>query len=43
MLKFYIPEVKGTAEVRDELDEVSDQQFQKLEDMIRTKPPKTST
>lgn len=41
MLKFYVPEVNGVEEVRDELDDVSDQQFQKLEEMIRTKPQKT--
>ncbi|XP_039260908.2 NFU1 iron-sulfur cluster scaffold homolog, mitochondrial-like [Styela clava] len=40
MMKFYIPEVKGVEEVRDELDDVSDQQFEKLENMIRRKEVK---
>nr|CAB3264312.1 NFU1 iron-sulfur cluster scaffold homolog, mitochondrial-like [Phallusia mammillata] len=40
MLKFYIPEVQTVEEVKDEMDAVSDQQFQKLENMIRTKDQK---
>lgn len=40
MMKFYIPEVKTVEEVRDDLDEVSDEQFEKLEKMIRTKDQK---
>lgn len=40
MLKFYVPEVKGVEEVLDEADMASRDQFQKLEEMIRTKPPK---
>lgn len=40
MMKFYIPEVKGVEEVKDELDEVSEKQFEKLEKMIRTKDMK---
>lgn len=40
MLKFYIPEVQAVEEVKDEMDAVSDEQFQKLEDMIRTKDQK---
>nr|XP_002130447.1 NFU1 iron-sulfur cluster scaffold homolog, mitochondrial [Ciona intestinalis] len=37
MLKFYIPEVMEVEEVKDESDEVSDREFQKLEDQIRRK------
>ena len=37
MLKFYIPEVTEVDEVKDELDAVSEEQFEKLEQRIRVK------
>jgi len=37
MIKFYIPEVNGVEEIEDEMDVVSKEQFEKLENMIRTK------
>lgn len=40
MMKFYIPEVKKVEEVKDELDKVSEEQFEKLEKLIRTKDQK---
>lgn len=39
MMKFYIPEVSGVVEVEDELDKISKDEFNKLEDIIRTKNP----
>lgn len=42
MMKFYIPEVKSIVEVKDELDKVSEDQFEKLEKLIRTKQQKPS-
>ena len=37
MMQFYIPEVTSVEEVTDELDEISNQQLQKLEDEIEAK------
>lgn len=37
MMQFYIPEVSGIEEVRDELDDISDQEFQKLEEKLNEK------
>ena len=37
MIKFYIPEVNGVEEIEDEMDAVSKEQFEKLENLIRTK------
>ena len=41
MIKFYIPEVVGVEEIEDEMDAVSKEQFEKLENMIRTKDPQS--
>lgn len=38
MLMFYVPEVKGVKEVLSKADELSQKEFQKLEEKIRTKP-----
>lgn len=43
MVKFYIPEVQTVEEVKDELDAVSKEQFEKLEDVIRTKNSKNDS
>ncbi|GFT38732.1 NFU1 iron-sulfur cluster scaffold homolog, mitochondrial, partial [Nephila pilipes] len=37
MLQFYIPEVKGVIQVTDELDEIAQKEFEKLEDQLKTK------
>lgn len=37
MMQFYIPEVTGIEEVTDELDELSDKEFQKLEEKLKQK------
>jgi Fe-S cluster biogenesis protein NfuA len=34
MLQYYIPEVKGITEVRDELDELGDRELQSLEERL---------
>ena len=36
-MQFYIPEVTGIEEVTDELDELSDKEFQKLEEKLKQK------
>ena len=38
MLMFYVPEVKGVKEVLSKEDELSQKEFEKLEEKIRTKP-----
>ena len=40
MIKFYVPEVQSVQEVEDETDAISKKQFEKLENMIRTKESK---
>ena len=40
MIKFYVPEVQSVQEVEDETDAISKEQFEKLENMIRTKESK---
>ncbi|GFS65741.1 NFU1 iron-sulfur cluster scaffold homolog, mitochondrial [Trichonephila inaurata madagascariensis] len=37
MLQFYIPEVKGVIQVTDELDEMAQKEFERLEDKLKTK------
>ena len=37
MMQFYIPEVTGIEEVTDEMDELSDKEFQKLEEKLKQK------
>lgn len=38
MLQFYIPEVVSVEQVFDKADEVTDKEFLKLEEQLRTKP-----
>ena len=38
MLQFYIPEIKSVEQVEDERDHVVKKEFEKLEEVIKTKP-----
>jgi len=40
MLKYYIPEVQSVEEVKSDLEKVSDEEFEKLESMIKPRPTK---